>query len=236
MPAHWQCERWAFEGTHLAIWRSRHARAGAPLVLLAHGRGGHAMQWDALARVLLDAGFDPVAVDFPGHGHAGGARSSLPQVNRAIGYVAERLALTSGGVHAVVAHSMGAAAAAAAVARGTRVARLVLVTPAASAQRFTRVVAQVFGLSEATRAALQARVEAREAALMHGFEPPQVGARIDVPTLVVHDRGDTINPLADGLDWQRAIAGAQLHLTDGLGHRRLLGDAAVADAVRAFLR
>jgi pimeloyl-ACP methyl ester carboxylesterase len=57
-----------------------------------------------------------------------------------------------------------------------------------------------------------------------------------VPTLVVHDRGDRINPFAHGRAFVHAIAGARLVATDGLGHRKLLGDPAVLREVVAFLR
>eukprot|EP01041_Mallomonas_annulata_P035493 gene35493-58458_t len=83
------------------------------------------------------------------------------------------------------------------------------------------------------RAALQRRIEAREGIVMAQFEPDASGPRITQPTLVVHDRGDRINPFADGTAFAEAIPGAQLLATDGLGHTRLLRDALVAQAVHA---
>ena len=115
-------------------------------------------------------------------------------------------------------------------------ARLVLLAPPASARDYTRFFAQVFGLSEATRARMQALIEAREGVLMANFEPQAVGGRIHVPTLVVHDRGDRVNPFAHGEAFVRAIAGARLFATDGLGHRKLLGDERVLREVARFLR
>ena len=75
---------------------------------------------------------------------------------------------------------------------------------------------------------MQKRIEAREGVLMPQFEPGAVGPRIRVPTLVVHDRGDSINRFADGQAYAHAIAGAQLVATEGLGHRKILKDAAGA--------
>ena len=81
---------------------------------------------------------------------------------------------------------------------------------------------------------MQQRIEASEAILMQQFEPPAVGPRIRVPTLVVHDRGDRVNAFADGQAYAHAIAGARLVATDGLGHRRMLKDAAVLGHVALF--
>jgi len=92
----------------------------------------------------------------------------------------------------------------------------------------------VFGLGEATRAALQARIEAREGMVMTDLEPAAVGPRIRMPTLVVHDRADRVNGFADGLAFAHAIGGARLLATEGLGHRKLLQDPGVIDQVTAF--
>ena len=53
-----------------------------------------------------------------------------------------------------------------------------LLAPPASPHEYTRLFAQVFGLTERTRAAMQRRIEAREGILMRQFEPPAVGPRI----------------------------------------------------------
>ena len=134
----------------------------------------------------------------------------------------------------MVAHSLGANAAAYAAARGLPAERLVLIAPPASPREYTRFFAHVFGLSEATRAAMQKRIEEREGVLMPQFEPDAVGPRIRVPTLVVHDKGDTINRFADGQAFAHAIRGARFVATEGLGHRKLLKDAQVLGQVAIF--
>jgi pimeloyl-ACP methyl ester carboxylesterase len=231
----WRIDAWPFENASLAV-HALWAPADAPTVLLVHGWGGHAGQMRALAEGLRDAGLRPVIVEMPGHGRASGMRSTLPQFARAIDYVANRLRQQGHGVHALVAHSLGATGAAYAVGRGLGVARLVLLAPAASPPAFTSLFAQVFGLSERTRAAMQARIEAREAMLMPLFEAGVVGPRIAAATLVVHDRDDAMNPFGDGQAFAHAVAGAQLLATDGLGHRRILKERAVIEAVSQFVR
>jgi pimeloyl-ACP methyl ester carboxylesterase len=81
---------------------------------------------------------------------------------------------------------------------------------------------------------MQKRIEAREGILMPQFEPDAVGPRLRVPTLVVHDRDDSINLFADGMAYAHAIRGAELLPTEGLGHRRILKDAAVIAKVALF--
>jgi pimeloyl-ACP methyl ester carboxylesterase len=231
----WRIERWPFEHASLTLY-SRPAAPHGPVVLLVHGWGGHAGQMLALADALAQQGLRPVLLEMPAHGQSAGSVSNLPQFARAIDYAAARLRQEGHVLRALVAHSLGANAAAYAASRGLQVERLVLLAPPASPREYTRLFAQVFGLSEATRAAVQRRIEAREGILMPQFEPVSVGPRIRLPTLVVHDRGDNINPFADGLAFAGAVRGAELLATDGLGHRKILKDAQVLGRVAIFLR
>lgn len=231
--AGWHIERWPFENASVTLYGPAVA-PHAPLALLVHGWGGHARQLLPLADALAQQGLRPVLLEMPAHGASRGAVSNLPQFARAIEYVVGKLVQQGHTVRVVAAHSLGANAAAFAAARGLPVQRLVLLAPPASPLDYTRYFAHVFGLSEATRAAMQKRIEAREAILMPQLEPDAVGPRIRVPTLVVHDQGDSINKFADGQAYAHAIRGAQLLATQGLGHRKILKDPAVLAKVALF--
>ncbi|MEO8652628.1 MAG: alpha/beta hydrolase [Ramlibacter sp.] len=231
--ADWRIERWPFEQASITIY-TRPAAPHGPVALLVHGWGGHARQMLPLAEALSQQGLRPVLIEMPGHGRSAGSVSNLPQFARAIEYVAARLQQDGHQLRAVIAHSLAANAAAYAAGRGLPAERLVLLAPPASPREYTRLFAHVFGLNEATRAAMQKRIEAREGVLMPQFEPPAVGPRIQVPTLVVHDREDSINRFADGEAYARSIRGAELVATEGLGHRKILKDPDVLGRVAFF--
>ena len=230
----WHIEQWPFEDAGLTLY-SRPVAPHGPVVLLVHGWGGHAGQMLALADQLSAQGLRPVIVEMPAHGRSSGSVSNLPQFARVLEYVTARLLQQGHTLRAVVAHSLAANAGAYAASRGLPAARLVLLAPPASPLEYTRLFAHVFGLAESTRAAMQRRIEAREGILMPQFEPAAVGPRITLPTLVVHDRQDSINRFADGVAYSEAIAGARLLATEGLGHRKILKDEEVLRQVAAFL-
>ena len=230
----WRVDAWPFEDASITLYQRRAAPHG-PVALLLHGWGGHARQMLPLADTLADQGMRVVMVEMPAHGRSRGATSNLPQFARVIEYVVARLMQEGHHIGAVVAHSLAANAAAYAASRGTPMDRLVLLAPPASPHEYTRLFAHVFGLHEGTRAAMQKLIEAREGILMPQFEPAAVGARVRIPTLVVHDRQDSINRFADGVAYCEAIAGAHLVATEGLGHRRILKDETVLREVAAFM-
>jgi pimeloyl-ACP methyl ester carboxylesterase len=230
LPVAWQPVSWPFEASSLTVYRRRdltHGTPERPRVLLVHGWAGSGAQMRALGDALADAGFDPVLLDFPAHGRSGGWRSTLPQFTRAIFAVTARL----GPWHALVAHSLGSLAALHTAARGLPARHLVLVAPSAPPAQFLDWFAGSFGLPSSTGQRMRAQIEAREAVDLEEFEPDWLGARVAQPCLVVHDRGDRVAPFAAGERLVAALAGARLHPTQGLGHRRVLDDPEVVAQV-----
>jgi len=87
-------------GPELFPWE---ARAAHNTVLLMHGWEGRGTQLGAFIDPLVASGFQVVALDAPAHGRSPGEQTDLLQFKDAIRAVARHV----GGVHAVVAHSMG---------------------------------------------------------------------------------------------------------------------------------
>lgn len=231
VPAPWSVTRWPFEGVTLAAYRRSGLEPGRPVVLLVHGWAGSGLQMRAIGDALAEAGFDPVLLDFPGHGRSGGWRSTLPQFARAIYAAASRLPP----LHGVVAHSLGALAALHSAARGLPLQRLVLLAPSAPPALFLRWFAGSFGLADSVPQRMRAQIETVEGVPLAEFEPDWLGPRVTPPTLVVHDAGDRVAPISASQRIVRVLTSAQLKTTEGLSHTRVLGDPAVAVAVLRHL-
>lgn len=236
LPAPWRVEHWSFEQGAVAMYRRRDTATGdappRPTVLLVHGWAGDAQQMLALADALAAAGFDPVLLDFPAHGRSGGWRATLPQFVRALWAASARL----GPLHGVVGHSLGALAAAHAAANGLPVGRLALIAPSPPPALFLQWFARSLRLGEGISQRMGSTIERVEGVPLVRFEPGWLGPRLAQPTLVVHDEGDRVSPLAVGQRLSQAVVGARLLVTRSLGHRRVLADAAVAQAVVGHLR
>ncbi len=208
-----------------------------PAVYLMHGWGGYAGQLAPFVAPLVARGHRVVAFDAPSHGRSGpgayGPRSSsIPEFAAALtAVVAEH-----GPAHAVVAHSMGGTATAVALCDGLPADRVVLLAPMAGPASYARQLADVLGFGEPTYRRLIARVERRVKAPMRHFDVPELGRAVAMPpTLVVHDNDDTFTPVTDGAAIAAAWSMARLHVTSGLGHRRLLRDPDVVAEVVDFV-
>lgn len=209
----------------------------APAVYLVHGWGGWGAQLDGFVGPLVAAGFRVVAFDGPSHGASdpgpeGPGRSTILELADALtAVVADR-----GPAHAVVAHSLGATAAAYALDHGLEAGRLVFVSPMADPLPYTRTFAGRLGFGERTRSRLVARIERRVGTSMSAFAVPAMADRLGVPPLLlVHDRQDTETGWSDSAAIARFWPGARLHSTTGLGHRRILRDPAVVAEVTGFV-
>jgi esterase/lipase len=240
----WVVDSVSFEGASLTLYRRLTAESDGlsagfdtdrQHVLITHGWGGSAEQMQALASAVASRGLVPVIVEMPGHGRSRGLASSLPQFSRALEYVAARLTMNGVSIQGVVAHSLGASAAAFALSRGLPAQRLVLIAPPDRPRDFTSTFAQVFGLSERTRARMQQRIEAQEAAHMDAFAARALASTLSTPTLVVHDESDNVNPFAAASSWVNQLASGRLLATQGLGHRKVLREKASVDAIVRFV-
>jgi pimeloyl-ACP methyl ester carboxylesterase len=231
---------WALVVGHGPSRRVRVYRWGnkGPVVLLAHGWGGHAGQWHAVVDGLLAAGMRVVAFDALSHGASdagarGSTQTSVLEMSRSL----LAAAWHAGPVHAVVSHSLGSAAAALAIREGLPVRAAVMVGPPADMQAACATMAWRLGIGPRVLARMQRDSEQWLGMPWSAFNVPEVGRTRPVPpTLIVHDRHDREVRWEDGA----AIAGAwpqsQLVTTEGLGHRRILQDASVIARIASFIR
>jgi pimeloyl-ACP methyl ester carboxylesterase len=211
----------------LATWRW----GDGPTVLLVHGWGSRGARLRSFVEPIVAAGCAAVAFDAPGHGDSPGRFSSLPQFIEAVFAVAS----ANGPVRAIVAHSMGGAAAALAMARGLPAQRAVFLAPSAHPATYSRIFSERLAISPAVRQLMEHRIEQRFGFRWDEFAVLPRVSTLSAPLLVFHDREDTDVPWSDGEAIARAWPGGQLVTTQGLGHRRIVHDPEVVSQTISFL-
>jgi len=194
-----------------------------PSVILLHGWGGNAAQMTPFVQPLLDAGFSVVAFDGPGHGAATGRRSSLMALGRALRVLSYRI----GGAHGVVAHSGGAAATRYALSTGARIDRAAFVGAPAEWGPYLENFGKLLGLSADVLARMRAHAEDKVGVSMDEVRADLVVDGKLSRLLVLHDRSDREVPSRHGETVASSWPQAELMLTEGLGHRRILADSRV---------
>ena len=138
-------------------------------------------------------------------------------------------------IEAVIAHSFGVPATVLAASRGAPLPRAVLISGPISVEPYLQRFAQVLRLSGSTFAAMRRAL--RRLLDRAGLETVDLGTvapRLSLPALIVHDRGDREVPFLSAQSLQRALPGAELLPTEGLGHRKLLVDPEVVERAVRF--
>lgn len=200
-------------------------------VLLVHGWEGRGAQLGPLVAPLVARGFRVVTFDAPAHGSSPGFLSSFFHLAQAL----ESAKAAVGPFHAVIAHSLGAAAAAWA-SQGTPLAkRMVMVAPPTSLRDATEQAAQMLGLRRDARERMEQRLARRFGWRLDDVHAARLAPEMTAPLLVVHDENDREVPIASGELLASAWPGAELVRTRGLGHRRILKDPTVIERVVEFV-
>jgi len=220
--------RW--HGAHVTVhgWRW----GVGPTVLLVHGWEGRGSQLGAFVEPLCAAGLSVVTFDAPGHGDSPGHRLYLTDFADCIADVAAAL----GPLHAVIAHSFGAAALLLAHARhGLDVPRNVMISPNVVIRDAVGRFAKHVALDDRDRQHFEAQLSANAGLGVDGLSLDRLAAARDAGLLVVHDTTDREVPFRDGETLAALWPNATLHSTDGLGHRRILRDETVVRSVVDFV-
>ena len=215
----------------LAVWQW--GADGAPLVFLVHGWEGHGAQLGAFAAPLVAAGFRVRTFDAPGHGESPGDSTSVPHMARLL---VELVAQSGGAVHALIGHSMGAAAAAMSTLYGLKPHGLVLLAPPLSQMERTMRVANRMELPAEVRAEFFAAVERRTSARHEDADMLNLARKAPCAMVAFHDPADTDTSFAEA---ERIVAewrGARLVPCPGRGHYRLLATAEIVRQAVAFIR
>ncbi len=205
-----------------------------PVVYLVHGWGGHAGQLAPFVLPLVTAGFTVVAHDAPSHGASDAGRqgprsADIIEFAQSLDAVAARF----GPAHAVVGHSMGAMASTLAIRHGwLGASRLVMVSPIVRVEDAVTVFAARLGFGARVRRRLAGRVERRVDMALSEFD--LVAMPVDEPRprlLAIHDGADRETPYQSTETLVAGWPDAELVATQGLGHRRILGDPGVVRTV-----
>ncbi len=227
-PVAARSETVVIDNRRIAVWQA--GPATAPAVLLAHGWGGNGVQMGSFVTPLLARGYRAVWFDQPGHGESGNGAVGLPDFARAV----EALAETHGPFEAAIGHSLGAAALALALRRGLPLARVVFVASPASLGEHTHNFARWIGITPRIRDAMRHHVEQKYGVRFADIDRVEDLANLRLPALFVHDTSDSAVPFGHALRLSRHLPGARLIRTHGLGHFRILRDAAVVRTIVAF--
>ncbi len=205
--------------------------AGPP-VLFIHGWSGRGSQVAAFVEPLLNAGYQAIALDAPGHGATPGKRTNILECADVLLAVQHRF----GPLSAAITHSFGGMVLAYAMNHGLSVERVVCISAPADVEYLVESFARTLNMHPAVVLDLRRRMELRFDYDFWGRTATESNARrLSSPALIIHDELDTSVPWQQGARIAAAWPGARFLKTRGLGHGRILRDRETVRVVVDFI-
>ena len=203
-----------------------------PRVLALHGWGADSTTMTAVVDVAVAQGDSVVCFDAPGHGASRGSQATITEYAEAIGAVLQRFT----GIEVVVAHSLAAIAAVAAIARSGpgRVQSLLLLAPACSLSGVLDRWAAQRRLPTGVAVLIAEELHRRDGVPVSHWDIRTLGLGPDVRVRIVHDPHDPSVPVSDALEIA-AGGRAELVQTAGVGHDGILGSEPMRAALTSLL-
>jgi len=212
-------------------------KAARGAVLVIHGWRSRTEYMRALIEAYRDAGYRVLSLDLPGHGGSLGRRLNMALAGEAV----RRAADWFGPFAAMVGHSFGGAVAVNAAVGSVdglapvAVDRLVTIASPSSMPKLFADFGRMLKLGPRSQSFVEAQVERLTGRSIGEFDSARQLLHLPLPTLVIHDAEDREVPVEEARSTARAGDHVRLHVTQGLGHRRIITDASVIREVVEFV-
>jgi len=204
---------------------------GPKKVLLVHGWSGSGTQLCVIAKALVNQGFSVLSFDAPAHGKASGKTSMMPFFIEAIHHIDKEYSP----FEAAIGHSLGGMSLLKAVKDGFKVNKLVLIGTANSVTHITREFAKNMKLNEKVAILMKAYFDKKFGEDMDNYSGAFSAESVKVATLVVHDKNDIDVHISSAYEIVEKLENGKLIVTEGLGHRKILGDPDVINKISTFI-
>lgn len=200
-------------------------------ILLVHGWESRATQMYGFVISLLTQGYEVIAIDMPGHGQSSGITSNAFMFMKTIQLAQAKL----GHFHTIIGHSMGAGATAIAVGKGVTADNLVLISGPSSIDNVLRRFSKFVGLNKNTSNKFVSFIGKQVGVPATELDSTTLLKQCAIRTLLIHDQSDIEVPISESRRLVSAFTNAELFVTKGLGHRKILKDTSVLAKIEHFI-
>ena len=201
-------------------------------VLLVHGWSGRGTQLVTIADKLVKQGYSTVSFDAPAHGKSTGKTSDMTEFITAILQLSQQY----GPFEFAIGHSLGAMAVLNAIKKGLKVNKAVIIGSGDVVKDIMDDFSKKLGMNIATGELMIRMFEKKFGETINSYSAYIAAQDVTVPVLIIHDENDEDVPVTAAHHIYKHLADAQLIITDGLGHRKILGDKTVINQITQFLQ
>lgn len=201
-------------------------------VLLVHGWSGRGTQLFKIADELLQNGYSTISFDAPAHGKSEGTTTIMSEFIASVLEIEKQF----GPFELAIGHSLGGMSVLNAIKDGLKVNKAVIIGSGDIVQDILDEFIFKLKLKKEFSERLKFFFEEQYKVKMDDFSAYRAAQKIKIPVLVIHDNDDPEVPVKAGIHIHENLQNGSLFLTDGLGHRKILGNQNVIKKVLEFIK
>ena len=200
-------------------------------VLLVHGWSGRGTQLVKIADELLKLGYMTISFDAPAHGKSKGNSSIM------IEFIASILEIEKkyGPFEFAIGHSLGGMSVLNAIKQNFQVKKAVIIGSGDIIQDIIDDFIHKLQLRPEFGIKLRNHFEAKFGGKMDDYSAYKAAEKTEIPVFVIHDKVDDDVSVKAAYNIQKHLKQSEIMITEGLGHRKILGDEVVIKKITEFL-
>lgn len=210
-----------------------------PTILLSHGWAGRTSQFLEIIKSLVDADYRVVGADIPAHGDSSGTHTNMLDASQVLTVIAQEF----GPLDAIIGHSFGTGTTLLALDKfQVNAPKIVLIGAYSRVSFIIDLFSDVFDFNQATKEAML-QVASDKFANSYGIDwdwqniaPINTIKSYEGKVLFIHDKDDHEVPLSEVSELHQSKNNAEVLITSGLGHRRILRNKNVVAKVLDFIQ
>jgi len=201
-------------------------------VLLVHGWSGRGTQLFKIADELVNNGYTTISFDAPAHGKSDGKTTIMSDFIHAILEIEKHY----GPFDFAIGHSLGGMSVLNAIKDGLQVKKAVIIGCGDIVQDILDDFVSKLGLKPDISNRMRENFEKKYQTKMNDYSAYAAAQKIKIPILVIHDKDDPEVPVRAGIHIHQNLEIGSLFLTEGLGHRKILGNQNVIKKIIDYIK
>lgn len=201
-------------------------------ILLVHGWSGRGTQLFKIADEILKSGYSTISFDAPAHGKSPGKDTIM------VDFIATILEIEKqfGPFEAAIGHSLGGMSVLNAIKKGLKVNHAVVIGSGDIVEDIMDDFVAKLELKPNISTLLRLHFEKKYGEKMNSYSAFLAAKETTIPVLVIHDNDDPEVPVKAGIHIHKHLKNGELLLTNGLGHRKILGNSKVIERTVQFIQ
>lgn len=200
-------------------------------ILLVHGWSGRGTQLVKIADEMLKLGYSTISFDAPAHGKSDGKTTIMTEFIASIIEIEKQF----GPFEFAIGHSLGGMSILNAIKQNLIVKKAIIIGSGDIIQDVIDDFIQKLQLKPKIGLLLKNHFEKKYNEPMENYSASFSAKSVTIPVLIIHDKDDDDVALKAAHNIHKHLKNSTIMITEGLGHRKILGDTKVIESIKEFI-